>query len=382
MAKVMDRDTIQFIMRSMTTNNRELQRRVADQFLTDDVKLVHVLGDVQGRDALYGVYRAAVTGLDYELLFNEMVVDEHMAACWVDLNLKLPPFFLRRYHLPTVVMLRFRHCEDGLIRICEQIDHHSVFVLMWALGWPFSAVWDLVVRRITGTMMSTSGWAVDTAEDATRAALTVGLKSSGWLLNQFLPEPLLDSLSQALPQGLVQQLGLSSGISSQPADGVVNPAVRMWEDVRAAKDAAAARGRAAEKGDEVGELSWEPLPVSSSSRGSSSKEPAAAGDGSAAGAAAAAGTASGNGVEWMPGPSAVGGVKPADEHDQAKPAAAAAPAAASSVLSSTVAGGSYPAAAGSYGDSSSSRCSTGQHSASHGTPPAAAVLERLLMFWI
>ncbi|WIA20456.1 hypothetical protein OEZ85_004865 [Tetradesmus obliquus] len=233
MAKVMDRDKLQFIMRSMTTNNRQLQRRVADQFLTDDVKLVHVLGDVQGRDALYGVYRAAVTGLDYELLFNEMVVDEHMAACWVDLNLKLPPFFLRRYHLPTVVMLRFRHCEDGLIRICEQIDHHSVFVLMWALGWPFSAVWNLVVRRITGTMMSTSGWAVDAAEDATRTALTVGLSTSGWLLNQFLPEALLDSLSQALPQGLVQQLGLRcwGGLDSELAEGlaerVLNPAEQM-----------------------------------------------------------------------------------------------------------------------------------------------------------
>ena len=52
--------------------------------------------------------------LDYKLEFIEMVVDEHMAACWLDLNLKLAPLFIRRYHLPVVVMLRFRHCEDGL----------------------------------------------------------------------------------------------------------------------------------------------------------------------------------------------------------------------------------------------------------------------------
>jgi hypothetical protein len=43
------------------------------------------------------------------------------------------------------------------IRICEQVDHHSIFVFMWALGWPFSAVWDLVFRRITGTLICTSG---------------------------------------------------------------------------------------------------------------------------------------------------------------------------------------------------------------------------------
>jgi hypothetical protein len=43
--------------------HRELQRRVAQQYLTDDVKLTHFLGDVRGREALYGVYRAAVTGM-------------------------------------------------------------------------------------------------------------------------------------------------------------------------------------------------------------------------------------------------------------------------------------------------------------------------------
>jgi hypothetical protein len=53
-------------------------------------------------------------GLDYKLQFLEMVVDDHMAACWVDLNIKLGPFYIKRYHMPTIVMLRFRTCEDGL----------------------------------------------------------------------------------------------------------------------------------------------------------------------------------------------------------------------------------------------------------------------------
>jgi hypothetical protein len=41
---------------------RSLQRHVADTYLAPDVKLTHMLGDVEGREALYGVYRAAVSG--------------------------------------------------------------------------------------------------------------------------------------------------------------------------------------------------------------------------------------------------------------------------------------------------------------------------------
>jgi len=38
-----------------------------DTFLTEDVKFTHFLGDVQGRDAIYGVYRAAATGEYYSV---------------------------------------------------------------------------------------------------------------------------------------------------------------------------------------------------------------------------------------------------------------------------------------------------------------------------
>lgn len=31
-------------------------------------------------------------------------------------------------------------------RITEQIDHHSLFVVMWVLGWPLSEFFDLITR--------------------------------------------------------------------------------------------------------------------------------------------------------------------------------------------------------------------------------------------
>lgn len=54
--------------------------------------------------------------LNYKLIFVRTIIsaDQLSAAVWLDLNIKLPPLFLRRYHLPTVVLLRFRRGADGL----------------------------------------------------------------------------------------------------------------------------------------------------------------------------------------------------------------------------------------------------------------------------
>jgi hypothetical protein len=60
------------------------------------------------------LFHVLFSGIDYKLKFVEMVVDDHMAICWLDLNLKVAPLFIKRYHAPTVVVLRFRTCSDGL----------------------------------------------------------------------------------------------------------------------------------------------------------------------------------------------------------------------------------------------------------------------------
>eukprot|EP00775_Hariotina_reticulata_P007355 gene7355-7566_t len=182
--------------------SKALQRETVDTYLTEDVKFKHFLGDVQGRDAIYGVYRAAATGIDYKLLFVEMVIDDHMAAVWVDLNLKLAPFFLKRYHAPTIVMLRFRRCSDGLVRICEQIDHHSLFVFMWALGQPFSGVWDHVLRKVQGQVLSASGYVADFAADALSATWEIYRNALAWGVTAITPQPVLHALPEFLLKGL------------------------------------------------------------------------------------------------------------------------------------------------------------------------------------
>lgn len=61
---------------------------------------------------------AFAAGIDYQLRVIDITLEQDesggKAACWVDLNIKIAPFYIKRYHAPTIVMLRWRRCEDGL----------------------------------------------------------------------------------------------------------------------------------------------------------------------------------------------------------------------------------------------------------------------------
>ena len=70
-----------------------------------------------------------------------------------------------RYHLPTVVLLEFRRCPDGEVRICHQFDHHSLFIFFWVLGWPMTAVSEGLLRPLAGRVLATLGWAADAVSE-------------------------------------------------------------------------------------------------------------------------------------------------------------------------------------------------------------------------
>lgn len=44
------------------TRCRGLQRSIVNRYLAPDFSFTHILGDCRGREAVYGVYRAAVSG--------------------------------------------------------------------------------------------------------------------------------------------------------------------------------------------------------------------------------------------------------------------------------------------------------------------------------
>ena len=131
----MDATVLRAVMIAMTTNDPKLQRSTVEKFLTPDVRLTHILGDARGRQAVYGVYRAAVTALDYNLTFKEVVVNQHAAMAWLDLN--VAPLHVWRCHIPTVVTLRFRQCEDGLcvggVHACAGRSRCHQNIALWFL---------------------------------------------------------------------------------------------------------------------------------------------------------------------------------------------------------------------------------------------------------
>jgi hypothetical protein len=52
-APAFNEETVKYICRGLTSGDRHLQRRIVDEYITDDVKFTHVLGYAQGKEALY-----------------------------------------------------------------------------------------------------------------------------------------------------------------------------------------------------------------------------------------------------------------------------------------------------------------------------------------
>jgi hypothetical protein len=75
--------------------------------------------------------------------------------------------------------------------------------------------------------MSLTGWGVDAVEDAAAAALNLGSQALGWGLTQALPAPVLQSVTQVLPEGWVGRLGIQQpeGVKDGWQQGVQGHAV-------------------------------------------------------------------------------------------------------------------------------------------------------------
>ncbi|GBF96395.1 hypothetical protein Rsub_09194 [Raphidocelis subcapitata] len=87
----------------------------------------------------------------------------------LDLGIKVPPCYLIRYHFPTLVLLKFKAGPDGAPRLAEQVDHHSMLAVLWLLGWPFTTISEMLIRPLSGFLLSRCGWALDACVDAAAA---------------------------------------------------------------------------------------------------------------------------------------------------------------------------------------------------------------------
>lgn len=168
----MDKEEVKkMVLGLLTSKDRKLQDQIIDEYFTDDVEFLHTLFSVQGKEAVRAMYRLATTSWNYKVDFIDIVAEDGKMALWVTLKLKMPPFYILRYHFPTIVLLYFRNDPvTGRPKICKQVDHHSAYVLTWLLGWPWIDLSQMVLRPLAGRLFVLFGSVLDTAMDAVDGA--------------------------------------------------------------------------------------------------------------------------------------------------------------------------------------------------------------------
>ncbi|KAI8463503.1 MAG: hypothetical protein J3K34DRAFT_146241 [Monoraphidium minutum] len=183
----MDFIPLKDLVEDLLSGDRAKTRAAVDHHVAPDVTFSHILGTARGREAFYGIYRAAGTAWRYKIAWQDYLRCGSTVVLQLDLGIRFPPFYMLRYHFPTVIILRFKEGPDGRPLLAEQVDHHSALAVLWLLGWPFTAISEAFLRPTSGFIISRTGWALDAAMDARAAAW--GLVSSGVLAALRLLEP-------------------------------------------------------------------------------------------------------------------------------------------------------------------------------------------------
>lgn len=194
------------LVEDLLSGDRARVRAAVDAHVARDVRFSHLFGTARGREAFYGIYRLCGAAWDYKIGWGDYIraADGRTVVLLLDLGIKVPPFYLLRYHFPTLILLRFEEEEEEepeeggggggdeakgggkasggagggkKLRLVSQSDHHSALALLWLLGWPFTAWSELCMRPLSGWALSRAGLALDAADGA-RAALGRWLR--GW----------------------------------------------------------------------------------------------------------------------------------------------------------------------------------------------------------
>eukprot|EP00877_Chromochloris_zofingiensis_P011943 jgi/Chrzof1/7001/Cz02g07070.t1_UROS len=169
--KDITQDNITTLIARLLTNDRHLQRKTIEEFVDDNVEFTHILGKVQGKAAFYYIYRLATVSWDYRFEVVDFIkqddVERPKIAVWLNLGIKVPPFYLLRYTFPTIAILHFKRSEDGKYRIIRQYDHHSLYVFLWIFGWPWMSISQMIMLPMAGVLLSTVGKVVDSISEAT-----------------------------------------------------------------------------------------------------------------------------------------------------------------------------------------------------------------------
>jgi len=167
--RALDVEAVERLVRTLTTGTAEAQYQAVAECCTHDVVLDHILLHVEGKRDFYSVYRLASLFLDYQLEVVDVVAQGSEKMCiWVNLNVRPRGLPFPRVVAPDIVFLHFRQTPDGRTCLCHQFDHHSVFGWLWGCGIIVMPIAELIVRPLSGRLLSLAGRLADTVSSVLR----------------------------------------------------------------------------------------------------------------------------------------------------------------------------------------------------------------------
>ncbi|CAG8548103.1 3444_t:CDS:2 [Dentiscutata erythropus] len=142
-------ETLTEIVNDLLSYDENCYKRVLELYFLDDAKLSHPLLNVEGTHNIRKVFRVGTTAV--------IQVMQH-------LNPRVLPFI--DIKVPSVTILRFKKCDDGLLYIEKQEDNWTLEGLIKSV--PLVNWWyDCVVRVVVGDLVARAGSFLATANQAT-----------------------------------------------------------------------------------------------------------------------------------------------------------------------------------------------------------------------
>ncbi|KAG0333651.1 hypothetical protein BG000_008991 [Podila horticola] len=156
---------IWWIANRLTSYDEEMHKEILDDFFTPDAKYMHPALTIEGRYNIRKVFRVWTSLNKDEPEVTNIVFDGHTAIISLVQNLRPRLFPLLHLQVPATTTLLFKDTPAGPMIYSQQDSWtlEGIVQSMPLLGWWY----DHVVRNILGTVLTSAGGFLHTANQTT-----------------------------------------------------------------------------------------------------------------------------------------------------------------------------------------------------------------------
>ncbi|KAH7048065.1 hypothetical protein BKA57DRAFT_464051 [Linnemannia elongata] len=156
---------IWWIANRLTSYDEEMHKEILEDFFTDDAKYIHPALTIEGKYNIRKVFRVWISLNKDEPEVTNIVYDGHTAIISLIQNLRPRLFPLVSLQVPATTTLHFRDSPEGPMIYSHQDSWtlEGIVQSVPLLGWWY----DHVVRNILGSMLTSAGGFLHTANQTT-----------------------------------------------------------------------------------------------------------------------------------------------------------------------------------------------------------------------